>query len=64
MKLNPITDNIMNRIHQNLTTEQKIQMLTTDFLDRVTLRETSRIHPMRLVQILQVQVAQSSDRDQ
>jgi len=34
MKLNPITDTNMKRIHQKFTTEQKIQMLTTDFLDR------------------------------
>lgn len=48
MKLNPITDIIMKRIHQNLTTEQKIQMLTTDFLDRdqttfVKIRRTGRL---------------------
>ena len=38
----------MKRIHQNLTTEQKIQMLTTDFLDRdqttfVKIRRTGRL---------------------
>ena len=27
MKLNPITDNIMNRIHQKMSLEQKIQTL-------------------------------------
>ena len=34
MKLNPITDKIMNRIHQKMSLEQKIQMLKEDFLDR------------------------------
>ena len=34
MKLNPITDTIMKRIHQQLSLEQKIQMLKEDFLDR------------------------------
>ena len=48
MKLNPITDNIMKRIHPKLTLEQKIQMLTTDFLDRdqttfVKIRRTGRL---------------------
>ena len=48
MKLNPITDIIMKRIHQSLTTEQKIRMLTTDFLDRdqttfVKIRRTGRL---------------------
>ena len=38
----------MKRIHQNLTTEQKIRMLTTDFLDRdqttfVKIRRTGRL---------------------
>ena len=38
----------MKRIHQNLTAEQKIQMLTTDFLDRdqttfVKIRRTGRL---------------------
>ena len=42
MKLNPITDNIMNRIHQ------KIQTLKEDFLDRdqttfVKIRRTGRL---------------------
>ena len=48
MKLNPITDIIMKRIHQNLTTEQKIQTLKEDFLDRdqttfVKIRRTGRL---------------------
>ena len=48
MKLNPITDNIMKRIHPKLTLEQKIQMLATDFLDRdqttfVKIRRTGRL---------------------
>ena len=48
MKLNPITDIIMKRIHQNLSMEQKMQMLTTDFLDRgqttfVKIRRTGRL---------------------
>ena len=48
MKLNPIKDTDMKRIHQKLTTEQKIQMLTTDFLDRdqttfVKIRRTGRL---------------------
>ena len=34
MKLNPITDNIMNRVHQKMSLEQKMQMLKEDFLDR------------------------------
>ena len=34
MKLNPITDNIMNRIHQKMSLEQKIQTLKEDFLNR------------------------------
>ena len=34
MKLNPITDNIMNRIHQKMSLEQKIQTLKEDFLVR------------------------------
>ena len=38
----------MKRIYQNLTVEQKIQMLTTDFLDRdqttfVKIRRTGRL---------------------
>ena len=33
MKLNPITDNIMKRIHQ-MSLEEKMQMLKEDFLDR------------------------------
>ena len=38
----------MKRIHQKLTSEQKIQMLTTDFLDRdqttfVKIRRTGRL---------------------
>ena len=33
MKLNPITDNIMNRIHQKMSMEQKIQTLKEEFLD-------------------------------
>ena len=48
MKLNPITDTIMKRIHPKLSLEQKIQMLTTDFLDRdqttfVKIRRTGRL---------------------
>lgn len=48
MKLNPIEDTDMKRIHQKLTQEQKIQMLTTDFLDRdqttfVKIRRTGRL---------------------
>ena len=48
MKLNPIKDTDMKRIHQKLTSEQKIQMLTTDFLDRdqttfVKIRRTGRL---------------------
>ena len=47
MKLNPITDNIMKRIHQ-MSLEQKIQMLKEDFLDRdqttfVKIRRTGRL---------------------
>ena len=37
MKLNPITDNIMNRIHQKMSLEQKIQTLKEDFLELVKL---------------------------
>ena len=48
MKLNPITDNIMNRIHQKMSLEQKIQTLKEDFLDRdqttfVKIRRTGRL---------------------
>ena len=48
MKLNPITDTIMKRIHQQLSLEQKIQMLKEDFLDRdqttfVKIRRTGRL---------------------
>ena len=48
MKLNPITDNIMNRIHQKISLEQKIQTLKEDFLDRdqttfVKIRRTGRL---------------------
>ena len=48
MKLNPITDTIMKRIHQQLFLEQKIQMLKEDFLDRdqttfVKIRRTGRL---------------------
>ena len=48
MKLNPIKDTDMKRIHQKLTSEQKIQMLTTDFLDRdqttfIKIRRTGRL---------------------
>ena len=48
MKLNPITDNIMNRIHQKMSLEQKIQTLKADFLDRdqttfVKIRRTGRL---------------------
>ena len=47
MKLNPITDNIMKRIHQ-MSLEEKIQMLKEDFLDRdqttfVKIRRTGRL---------------------
>ena len=43
-----MTDVIMKRIHQNLSMEQKMQMLTTDFLDRdqttfVKIRRTGRL---------------------
>ena len=37
MKLNPITDNIMNRIHQKMSLEQKIQALK--LLLHMTLKE-------------------------
>ena len=48
MKLNPITDTIMKRIHQQLSLEQKIQILKEDFLDRdqttfVKIRRTGRL---------------------
>ena len=48
MKLNPITDTIMKRIHQQMSLEQKIQMLKEDFLDRdqttfVKIRRTGRL---------------------
>ena len=47
MKLNPITDNIMKRIHQ-MSLEEKMQMLKEDFLDRdqttfVKIRRTGRL---------------------
>ena len=47
MKLNPITDNIMKRIHQK-SLEEKIQTLKEDFLDRdqttfVKIRRTGRL---------------------
>ena len=48
MKLNPITDNIMKRIHQKMSLEQMIQTLKEDFLDRdqttfVKIRRTGRL---------------------
>ena len=48
MKLNLITDNIMNRIHQKMSLEQKIQTLKEDFLDGdqttfVKIRRTGRL---------------------
>ena len=48
MKLNPITDTIMKRIHQQLSLEEKIQTLKEDFLDRdqttfVKIRRTGRL---------------------
>ena len=47
MKLNPITDNIMKRIHQ-MSLEEKLQTLKEDFLDRdqttfVKIRRTGRL---------------------
>ena len=48
MKLNPITDIIMKRIHQKISLDQKIQTLKEDFLDRdqttfVKIRRTERL---------------------
>ena len=47
MKLNPITNNIMKRIHQ-MSLEEKMQMLKEDFLDKdqttfVKIRKTGRL---------------------